>query len=59
MVALGTGDDCLDGVNTAPNGRALIDCHAEVVARRALVKWIYAEIRLVFDRTTAATSAFR
>src|SRR6266516_4741976 len=41
VVALGTGHHCLLGTNLRCDGRALLDCHAPVIARRALLKWFY------------------
>jgi len=57
VVALGTGSDCLTGRNIKFNGRVLLDCHAEVIARRALLKWFYTQINLVFQGR-AADSVF-
>ncbi|ESN96175.1 hypothetical protein HELRODRAFT_68171, partial [Helobdella robusta] len=47
VVAIGTGNDCIQANCLMTNGRVIIDCHAEVMARRALLKWIYGEIRKV------------
>jgi tRNA-specific adenosine deaminase 1 len=44
VVALGTGTKCLTASARSPAGDALHDCHAEVVARRALLLWLYASL---------------
>ena len=50
VVALGTGTKCLGADRRCPEGLALADSHAEVLARRALVLYMYDEI----DRLVAA-----
>jgi len=39
VVSLGTGDACIVNNNLASDGRVVMDCHAEVVARKALIKY--------------------
>lgn len=43
-VALGTGTKCIPNAKRRKDGCVLCDSHAEVVARRALVKWMHEEI---------------
>ncbi|KAM4552066.1 double-stranded RNA-specific editase B2-like [Odontesthes bonariensis] len=45
VVSLATGTKCLD-VND-DHGCSLSDCHAEVVSRRALVRFLYAQLELL------------
>ena len=49
VVALGTGTKCLGGDKRCVNGMALADSHAEVLARRALVLYMYDEITRLCD----------
>ena len=39
MVSVGTGDACIVNSNLTTDGRVVMDCHAEVVARKALMKY--------------------
>jgi len=38
-VAVGTGDACIVSSNLTTDGRVVMDCHAEVIARKALLKY--------------------
>ena len=44
IVSLGSGSKCIRGANLSDKGHALQDCHAEVVARRAFVGYLYEEL---------------
>ncbi|KAG9050016.1 hypothetical protein FS837_007995, partial [Tulasnella sp. UAMH 9824] len=43
-ISLGTGTKCLPEVKLPPNGDLLHDSHAEVLARRGAIRWLYEEI---------------
>lgn len=47
VVSLGTGTKCLDLENMSDHGSTLSDCHAEVISRRALVQFLYAQLELL------------
>ncbi|CAI5465220.1 unnamed protein product [Closterium sp. Yama58-4] len=42
VVVVATGTKCTGGDARSAAGDGVSDCHAEIVARRALVKWMYA-----------------
>ncbi|KAG8948819.1 hypothetical protein FRC04_009283 [Tulasnella sp. 424] len=43
-ISLGAGTKCLPQAKLPPNGDILHDSHAEVVARRGAIRWIYEEV---------------
>uniref|UniRef100_A0A3B4HDD2 Adenosine deaminase RNA specific B2 (inactive) n=1 Tax=Pundamilia nyererei TaxID=303518 RepID=A0A3B4HDD2_9CICH len=46
VVSLATGTKCLDLGGVSDCGCTLTDCHAEVVSRRALVRFLYSQLEL-------------
>ena len=40
VIALGTGNTCINGDGLSMDGRVLNDSHAEVIARRSLLKYV-------------------
>lgn len=46
VVALGTGTKCINGEYISESGLAVNDCHAEVIAKRSLIRFLYAQLEL-------------
>jgi double-stranded RNA-specific adenosine deaminase len=44
IVSLASGSKCIRGVHLSDEGHAIQDCHAEIVARRAFVRFLYEEL---------------
>uniref|UniRef100_A0A4W3H7N1 Adenosine deaminase RNA specific B1b n=1 Tax=Callorhinchus milii TaxID=7868 RepID=A0A4W3H7N1_CALMI len=44
VICVSTGTKCINGEYMSDRGLALNDCHAEIVARRSLVRFIYTQL---------------
>ena len=49
VICLTSGTKCVKGDSLSMNGYALNDCHAEVLARRAFISFIYRQIEKLVD----------
>ena len=58
IVAMGSGSKCINGHNLSDNGTAVQDCHAEVVARRAFMRYLYSQARSTLRQSGADESIF-
>ncbi|XP_056149902.1 double-stranded RNA-specific editase B2-like [Lampris incognitus] len=50
VVALGTGTKCVSGGIVSDRWLTVSDCHAEVVTRRAFVRFLYAHLELLLSK---------
>ncbi|XP_034146506.1 double-stranded RNA-specific editase B2 [Esox lucius] len=46
VVCLGTGTKCISGKSISDQGWTVNDCHAEVIARRAFLRFLYAQLEI-------------
>jgi tRNA-specific adenosine deaminase 1 len=50
VIALGTGSKCLGKNELSRDGGLVADSHAEVIARRATILYIYGQLKQLLDR---------
>jgi hypothetical protein len=58
VVAVTTGTKCISGEYISEHGLAVNDSHAEIVARRCFINFIYDQLELHFKPETAKDSIF-
>ena len=58
IVAMGSGSKCISGHNLSDNGTAVQDCHAEVVARRVFMQYLYSQANSALHPGGADQSIF-
>lgn len=58
VICVSTGTKCINGEYMSDQGLVVNDCHAEVIARRCLRRFLYTQLEPHLDSTTAANSIF-
>ncbi|SPP88812.1 double-stranded RNA-specific editase Adar isoform X7 [Drosophila guanche] len=58
VISVSTGTKCVSGEHISVNGAVLNDSHAEIVSRRCLLKFLYAQLDLQCNQATAYQSIF-
>jgi len=53
VICVSSGTKCVNGEQLCLGGTSLNDCHAEVVARRCLVTWLYNQLELAILSKTS------
>ncbi|XP_039695999.1 double-stranded RNA-specific editase 1 isoform X3 [Pteropus medius] len=49
VISVSTGTKCINGEYMSDRGLALNDCHAEIIARRSLLRFLYAQLELYLN----------
>lgn len=58
VICVTTGTKCINGEYMSSTGQGLNDCHAEVIARRCLRRFLFKQLLLHVDPETASQSVF-
>ncbi|KAL3836193.1 hypothetical protein ACJMK2_021635 [Sinanodonta woodiana] len=60
VICISTGTKCINGEYISDHGLAVNDCHAEILARRSLIRYLYSQLCLHMrnDPNSSASSIF-
>ncbi|XP_033915140.3 double-stranded RNA-specific editase B2-like [Acipenser ruthenus] len=50
VIALSTGTKCINGEYISDQGLVVNDCHAEIVVRRAFIRFLYSQLEFLFSK---------
>ncbi|RUS69999.1 hypothetical protein EGW08_022244 [Elysia chlorotica] len=56
VICLATGTKCINGEYLSASGQAVNDCHAEVLCRRLLVKFLYQQLKMFLPNLSPVVS---
>ncbi|KAH9505413.1 Double-stranded RNA-specific editase 1 [Bulinus truncatus] len=56
VICLGTGTKCINGEYLSSEGKGVNDCHAEVICRRLLIRYLYSQLALHLNPATSGQS---
>ncbi|XP_013394719.1 double-stranded RNA-specific editase 1 isoform X2 [Lingula anatina] len=58
VITLSTGTKCINGEHINDHGYGLNDCHAEIIARRCLLRYFYSQLKLHVNNENSEESIF-
>ncbi|XP_040056754.1 double-stranded RNA-specific editase 1 isoform X1 [Gasterosteus aculeatus] len=58
VICVSTGTKCINGEYMSDRGLALNDCHAEIIARRSLIRFLYSQLEFFLGKEDHQRSIF-
>ncbi|XP_037343626.1 double-stranded RNA-specific editase 1 isoform X1 [Pungitius pungitius] len=58
VICVSTGTKCINGEYMSDRGLALNDCHAEIIARRSLIRYLYSQLEVFLGKEDHHRSIF-
>ncbi|XP_045140401.1 double-stranded RNA-specific editase 1 isoform X2 [Echinops telfairi] len=59
VISVSTGTKCINGEYMSDRGLALNDCHAEIISRRSLLRFLYTQLELYLNKEDQKRSIFQ